>query len=158
MSCCNETSPPTRNFGQNESGRIAQLLAESKRCAVNAAIAKARATCCAPVPKPNRNVQSESALLESQVANCTRINAAQARLIASQPLRGVPESVRIAQLQQDIIDNYAPYNNPSRRFVEYQGPVIVPGCPPIATELSNGNVPKAPTSCTALALLDTGRP
>ena len=158
MSCCEDQPAVTKKFGMNESGRVAQLIAESRRCSVNAAIAKARATCCAPVPKPNRNAQSESALLESQVANCNRITATKARQIASQSLRGVPESVRIAQAQQDFIDNFAPYNNPSRRFVEYQGPVIVPPCPPIATELLNANIPKAPTSCTALALINTGRP
>ena len=143
----------------NESGRVAQILENSRRCAVNAAIAKARATvCCPPVPMPNKNVQSESALLLSQMENCARITAAEASRIAQQSLRGVPESVRIRMRQQDVIDEYAPYNNPRRRFVEYQGPVIVPPCPPIPTELSNANIPKAPTSCTALALLNTGYP
>lgn len=143
----------------NESGRVAQILENSRRCAVNAAIAKARATvCCPPVPVPNKNVQSESALLLSQMENCARITAAEASQIAQQSLRGVPESVRIRMRQQDTIDEFAPYNNPRRRFVEYQGPVIVPPCPPISTELSNANIPKAPTSCTALALLNTGYP
>lgn len=158
MSCCQDNPGVTKRFGMNESGRVAQLIAESKRCAVNAAIAKARATCCAPVPRPNKNGQSESALLESKVANCQQITSAKATLIAQQSLRGVPESVRIRQRIQDTIDEYAPYNNPSRRFVEYQGPIVIPPCPPIPTEFLNGNVPKAPTSCTALALLDTGRP
>ena len=143
----------------NESGRVAQILENSRRCAVNSAIAKARATvCCPPVPKPNKNVQTESALLDSQVANCGRINAEQASLIAQQSLRGVPESVRIRMVQQDFMNEYAPYNNPRRRFIEYQGPIVIPDCPPIPTELTNGNIPKPATSCTALALLNTGYP
>lgn len=158
MSCCNP-EVETKKFGMNESGRVAQILENSRRCAVNAAIAKARATvCCPPVPQPNKNVQVESALLESQVANCARITAAEASQIAQQSLRGVPESVRLRRRQQDFIDEFAPYNNPSRRFVEYQGPFIVPPCPPIPTELTNGNIPKPATSCTALALLNTGYP
>lgn len=158
MSCCNP-EVQTKKFGMNESGRVAQILENSRRCAVNAAIAKARATvCCPPVPKPNKNVQSESALLESQVANCARITAAEASQIAQQSLRGVPESVRIRIRQQDYMDEFAPYNNPSRRFVEYQGPIVIPDCPPIPTEDLNANIPKAPTSCTALALLNTGYP
>ncbi len=40
--------------GNPEGGRMAQILAASKRCQVNEAIAKARAlnapTCCPPVP------------------------------------------------------------------------------------------------------------
>lgn len=156
---CQAVNPLGKQWGQNESGRVNQILENARRCAVNAAIAKARATVCCPAPpQPNRNVQSESSRLDAQVANCNQITAAKATLIAQQSLRGVPESVRIRQVQQNTIDEYAPYNNPSRRFVEYQGPIVIPACPPIPTEDLNANIPKAPTSCTALALLNTGRP
>jgi hypothetical protein len=156
---CQPVNPLGKQWGQNESGRVAQILANARRCAVNDAIAKARATvCCPPPPKPNRNVQLESSLLDAKIANCAGITAQQATRIAQENLRGVPESVRIRQRQQDVIDKYAPYNDPSRRFIEYQGPIIIPACPPIPTEDLNANIPKAPTSCTALELLNTGRP
>lgn len=155
---CEPVNPLGKQWGQNESGRVNQILETARRCAVNDAIAKARATVCCPVPRPNRNVQSESGALEAKIASCSILTAARATQLAQQSLRGVPESVRIRQVQQNTIDEYAPYNNPSRRFVEYQGPVIVPPCPPIATEFTNGNIPNAPTSCVALALLNTGRP
>ncbi len=155
---CQPVNPLGKQWGQNESGRVAQILENARRCAVNAAIAKANATVCCPVPRPNKNTQLESSRLDAKVANCNQINAQLASQIAQQSLRGVPESVRIRQRQQDVLDEYAPYNNPSRRFVEYQGPIVIPPCPEIPTEDSNANIPKAPTSCTALALLNTGRP
>lgn len=156
---CQSVNPLGKQWGQNESGRVNQILENARRCAVTDAIAKARATVCCPGPVPTlRNVQLPSALLDAQVLSCNSITAAKATQIAKQSLRGVPESVRIRQVQQNTMDEYAPYNNPSRRFVEYQGPVIVPPCPPIPTELSNANIAKAPTSCTALALINTGRP
>jgi len=156
---CESVNPLGKQWGQNESGRVNQILENARRCAVNSAIAKARATVCCPGPVPTiRNVQLESASLDAKILSCNQITPAKATLIAQQSLRGVPESVRIRQVQQNTIDEYAPYNNPSRRFVEYQGPIIIPGCPPIPTEYSNANIPKAPTSCTALALLNTGRP
>jgi hypothetical protein len=156
---CQPVNPLGKQWGQNESGRVNQILENARRCAVNAAIAKAQATVCCPGPVPTiRNVQLESAALDAKILSCNQITPAKATLIAQQSLRGVPESVRIRQVQQNTIDEYAPYNNPSRRFVEYQGPIIVPPCPPIPTEFSNANIPKAPTSCTALALINTGRP
>ena len=133
-SSCEPVNPLGKQWGQNESGRVNQILENARRCAVNAAIAKAQATVCCPAPpRPNTNVQLESGLLDAKVARCNVI-------------------------QQNTIDEYAPYNNPSRRFVEYQGPIVIPDCPPIPTEDLNANIPKAPTSCTALALLNTGRP
>lgn len=156
---CQEVNPLGKQWGQNESGRVNQILENARRCAVNAAIAKARATVCCPAPpRPNVNVQLESGRLDAKIASCNVITPAKATQIAQQSLRGVPESVRIRQVQQNTIDEYAPYSNPSRRFVEYQGPIVIPACPPIPTEDLNANIPKAPTSCTALALINTGRP
>jgi len=155
---CQPVNPLGKQWGQNESGRVAKILADARRCAVNAAIAKANATVCCPVPRPNKNTQLESSRLDAKVANCNQIDAQEATRIAQQSLRGVPESVRIRQRQQDVIDEFSPYNDPSRRFLEYQGPIVIPPCPPISTENLNANIPKAPTSCTALALLNTGRP
>jgi hypothetical protein len=148
--------------GNPEGGRMVQILAASRRCQVNEAIAKARAintgTCCSPVPVSRIVVPLESTNLEAQVARCARINAQQATLLASQPLRGVPESVRIAKLNQTILDQYSPYSDSNRRFLEYQGPQVPVVCPPIPTEITNANLPKPSTRCDTLNLLASGTP
>ena len=146
--------------GNPEGGRMVQILAAARRCEVKEAIAKARALnpgpCCSPVPQSRAVVPLESTNLQAQLAACGRINAQQASLIASQPLRGVPESVRIARLNQEILDQYAPYSDSNRRFLEYRGPVIAIACPPIPTEITNAHLPKPSTRCDTLNLLATG--
>ncbi len=148
--------------GNPEGGRMAQILADSKRCQVKEAIAKARAinapACCSPVPISRIIVPLESTNLEAQLARCARINAQQAMTLASQPMRGVPESVRIAKLNQEILDQYSPYSDSNRRFLEYRGPVVPVVCPPIPTEITNANIPKPSTRCDTLNLLATGSP
>jgi hypothetical protein len=148
--------------GNPEGGRMAQILAASKRCQVQEAIAKARAingpVQCAPVPISRAVVPLESTNLQAQVAACARITAAQATALAVQPLRGVPESVRIARLNQEVLDQYSPYSDSRRRFLEYQGPQVPVQCPPIPTEITNANLPKPSTRCDTLALLATGSP
>lgn len=141
---------------------MAQILAASKRCEVKEAIAKARAlngpVQCSPVPISRIIVPLESTNLEGQLARCARITAQQASTLAAQPLRGVPESVRIAKLNQDVLDQYSPYSDSKRRFLEYQGPQVAIVCPPIPTEITNANLPKPSTRCDTLALLATGTP
>ena len=148
--------------GNPEGGRMAQILAASARCQVKEAIAKAKAingpVQCSPVPQSRKQVPLESTALQGQLAACARINAQQAQNLVQQPLRGVPESVRIARVTQCLIDQYSPYSNSERRFLEYQGPQIPIACPPIPTEITNANLPKPSTRCDTLALLATGGP
>jgi hypothetical protein len=148
--------------GNPEGGRMVQILAAARRCEVKEAIAKARAlnpgSCCSPVPQSRAVVPLESTNLQAQVAACARITAQQATVIAQQPLRGVPESVRIARLNQEILDQYAPYSDSRRRFLEYQGPQVPVVCPPIPTEITNANIPKPSTRCDTLNLLATAGP
>jgi len=148
--------------GNPEGGRMAQILAASKRCQVKEAIAKARLLngppICQTTVQSRAVVPLESTNLQAQVAACARINAQQATLIAQQPLRGVPESVRIAQLTTRVLEQYAPYSDSRRRFLEYQGPQVPVVCPPIPTEITNANLPKPSTRCDTLALLATGVP
>ena len=148
--------------GNPEGGRMVQILAASRRCQVQEAIAKARAinapSCCPPIPISRAVVPLESTNLQAQLAACARITAAQATTLAVQPLRGVPESVRIAKLNQDILDQYSPYSDSNRRFLEYQGPQVPIACPPIPTEITNANLPKPSTRCDTLNLLATGVP
>jgi hypothetical protein len=148
--------------GNPEGGRMVQILAAARRCEVKEAIAKARAlnsgSCCAPVPQSRAVVPLESTNLQGQIQACARITAQQATVIAQQPLRGVPESVRIARLNQQILDQYAPYSDSRRRFLEYQGPQVPVVCPPIPTEITNANLPKPSTRCDTLNLLASGGP
>jgi hypothetical protein len=165
MSSCVYTSEtPTatqKQIGGNpEGGRMVQILAAARRCEVKEAIAKARAlnsgSCCPPVPQSRAVVPLESTNLQAHLAACARITAQQATVLAQQPLRGVPESVRIARLNQQILDQYAPYSDSRRRFLEYQGPQVPVVCPPIPTEITNANLPKPSTRCDTLNLLATG--
>lgn len=147
--------------GNPEGGRMTQILAASKRCQVQEAIAKARAT-YTPLPCPGpisrKEVPLESTALQGQLATCARITAAQAQALVAQPLRGVPESVRMARAMQCLVDQYSPYSDSSRRFLEYRGPVVPVVCPPLPTEITNANLPKPSTRCDTLALLATGTP
>lgn len=142
----------TQKGGDTEGGRMVQILEASRRCAVQDAIRKARAANCAPPASVSRKqVPLESTNLTGQLASCARITSTQAQIIASQPLRGVPESVRIRQLQRET-EACAP------KFQEYQGPRVPVVCPPLPTEILNANLPKPSTRCDTLNLLATGVP
>lgn len=148
--------------GNPEGGRMNQILSAARRCQVQEAIAKARVINardpCQPVPVSRKDVPLESTALQGQLLACARVTSQQAQLLVQQPLRGVPESVRIARLNQDILDQYSPYSDSKRRFLEYQGPVVPVVCPPLPTEITNANLPKPSTRCDTLALLATGAP
>jgi hypothetical protein len=144
--------------GDTEGGRLVQIQAAARRCATLEAIQKARASCCPSTPVSRKQVPLESTNLEGRLAACYRQTTERASFLASQPLRGVPESVRIAQLQQNVLDDYAPQTDPARRFLEYRGPNVAVVCPPMPTEITNANLPKPSTRCDTLALLATGNP
>ena len=147
--------------GDTEGGRLAQIIANSQALAVKEAIKKARNQsdpCCNTVPISRKQVPLESTALEGQLAACYRINTEQARRLANQSLRGVPESVRIAQLIQDTNTCYTDPLDSNSRFVEYRGPVVATVCPPMPTEITNANIPKPSTRCDTLNLLATGVP
>jgi hypothetical protein len=144
-----------QQYGNFESGRVDQILAQARLCATKAAIAKARATVCAPTVRFNGQVPPSGTLLQSKIDSCSQTTSHQAAAIASQSLQGVPQSVRIKNLQQQTMDNYAPHNDPARRFAEYQGPRVPTVCP---TPDRNLSLPKPSNSCTSLALINAGRP
>jgi len=144
--------------GNQESGRINQVLSNARRCAVNEALAKARATYCCPGPNNSRQVPSSDTYLLGKMNSCGIMTPDIAAQMASAPLRGVPESVRIKKLEQDTLNEFAPYNDPTRRFVQYVGPQIQIQCPPLSTEITNAFLPKPSVRCQTLALLATGSP
>lgn len=148
--------------GNPEGGRMNQILSAARRCQVNEAIAKARILnsrdVCQPSPISRKQVPQESTALQGQLLACARLTSQQAQLLAQQPLRGVPESVRIARLNTQLLNQYSPYSDSQRRFLEYQGPQVPVVCPPLPTEITNAHLPKPSTRCDTLALLATGAP
>jgi hypothetical protein len=137
--------------GDTEGGRMVRLQMEATRCAVNQAIQRARASCCQPTPTSRKAAPLESSYLQGKVAACARLNAQQATILASQPLRGVSEGARIAVLINQTCAN-------TSRFEEYIGPRVPFVCPPMPTEITNAHLPKPSTRCDTLNLLATGTP
>ena len=124
-------TPQALDRTDTEGGRIAQILSESRRCMAAESLAKARAfasgkACGAlcgvkqineqpPVPLP-------SMALQTKVANCYN---------KYQSLEGcVPESVRIARIEQKTIDASTDPNNLAARFSAYERFFPTP-CPPL---------------------------
>jgi len=117
-----------------EGGRISQLVDSARRCAIQEQLAKAQNfygidSCgtCKPINRTVKDVQTEGAYLNSQVANC-KFN------YYKPPV--VPESVRIARIQLDIIEKETDPLNPNTRFVQYAPTPTVVVCPQV--NLLNG--------------------
>jgi len=119
-----------------EGGRISQLVDSAKRCAIQEQLAKARnyygydsCQTCKPIVI-GQTGQSESSYQNSKVANCGYD-------YYKPPV--VPESVRIARLEQDIFEKRNDPLNPQTRFVKYSPStrhIIIP-CPQV--NLLNGS-------------------
>jgi hypothetical protein len=125
-----------------ESGRINQILANARQCAIQSAILQARASGCCPSTKSSTQVQvpQQSSYLASKAGCYAFIPAVQAP---------TTEQTRILKLQQQTIDA-AP------KYAEYAGPRVAVQCPPLSTEITNAFLPKPSTRCDALAILATG--
>lgn len=103
--------------GNTEGGRISNILSTARQCAAAEALAKARAlgsgkACGAlcGVPPPAK-MQVPSMLLSATVTNCYS---------GYQTLEGcVPESVRIARVQQRAVDLATDPTDPTARFSAY---------------------------------------
>jgi len=126
----------------SEGGRISQLLDNARQCAIQENLAKARAfiggnACVSCKPYNylgNTNVPSEGAYLASQ-PNCFNY--------VKPPV--VPESVRIARIQQCVLSNATNPLDPNKRFLDYAPNPTIAVCPPIT--YSNGSIPER---CPAL--------
>lgn len=139
--------PITKNYGNQESGRINQILTNAKQCAVKNAIQKARASCGPPKLQGPTNVQPESSYLASKMNTIT--TSVIANRIATQGLHGVPQSMYIKRLEQEVHDN-------AKRFDEYKGPQVKVQCPPIPLIYTNAFLPKPSVKCTILNILNSG--
>ena len=130
-----------------EGGRISQLVENARLCRIQERLAKAQnyygMDSCGTCKNMNivvKDVQTESAYLTSQVLNCDYN-------YFKPPV--VPESVRIARIQQEVLDKSNDPYNIKTRFVQYTR-VIIPPCPPVDPNIFNGSMPKPARICPAL--------
>lgn len=129
-------SLPAINRTDTEGGKIAHILFESRRCMAAEALAKARAFASigrplckktAPLQPP---VALPSMLLQANVG-CNKYQG---------PTTCVPESIRIANIQQKTIEASKDSTNPAARFAEYVRNFPAP-CPPIPAFYINAGEP-----------------
>jgi hypothetical protein len=144
MACCTPVPPLTYKGGDIASSITDKALRNARMCAVKDAVARATlraepARGCR-VPATSGGTESSTHLLSACANKVTSTTAAQ--LLAA-PLRGVPESVRIAQIIKDCEVTTA------NRFAEYAGTFIAPACPPVPTEILNSTLPK-PNGTTSI--------
>jgi hypothetical protein len=130
-----------------EGGRINQLIEDARRCSIQERLVKAQnyygIDSCGTCKNMNRvvkDVQTESAYLASHVQNCDYN-------YFKPPV--VPESVRIARIERDVLDKSNNPLNTNTRFVQYSR-VVIPPCPPVDPNIFNGSLPKPAKICPAL--------
>lgn len=155
MSCCN-TLGLTQKGGDLASSVVNKSIAEATRCSVIAAIAKAKYNppCAGCIPGLSGAGSalggvSQSILLAKQIASCPPLQPSEAQNLANRQLRGVPSSVRTAWLQDKTTRDFAPPDDPLRRFIMYQGPIISVPCPPTPAEQLNSTLPRPSNACLA---------
>ena len=141
----------TPSGGDIASSVTNKVILASQRCAVAAAVAKARWNPpCAGCPPPvytSTGGNSSSALLQQQMETSATINSSQANQIANQQLRGTSGTNYALYLQSQTLLNYAPATDPARRFLAYQGNFIPTPCPPTPAEQLNAGQPHPTTNC-----------
>jgi hypothetical protein len=133
MACVD--SLPAINRTDTEGGKMANILFESRRCMAAEALAKARAfsSIGRPVCKVTKNLQPAPAL-PSMLLEAKSCNKYQG------PTTCVPESIRIANIQQKTIEASKDSTNPNARFAQYVRNFPVP-CPPIPAFYINAGEP-----------------
>jgi len=134
MACCVPLPPTSKKGGDFASSITNRVIREAAACAVKDAVARARGSCCDRQRLHNggspRGGISSSEYLNANVAECAAVTSAKAQAVVNAPLRGISYAAYIKNLTQKTLDNYAPYNDPDRRFVNYQGHFIPPECVP----------------------------
>jgi hypothetical protein len=141
----------TPSGGDIASSVTNKVILASQRCAVAAAVAKARwnppCAGCLPSYYTSTGGNTSSGLLQQQMNTRDTINSTQANQIANQQLRGTTGTNYAQYLQQQTLLNYAPATDPARRFLAYQGNFIPTPCPPTPAEQLNAGQPKPTTNC-----------
>jgi len=132
-----------------EGARIAHILSNSRECMAAEALAKARAlasgnacgSLCGITQVARPLVPVPSILLNAQVNSC---------YTKYQSLEGcVPESIRIARVQQQTIDLSTDPTNPDTRFSQYARNFPAP-CPPDPAWYATAGEPKLQGKVCAL--------
>ena len=129
-----------KSISDTEGGRIARLIRSTDEEARVRAVQRARQFYTPPCCKKKvqgaagADVPSESILLKTNQAACVS-NTIFWKV-------AVPESVRIAQLQQDVLSASVNPLNSETRFSEYAPRPVQPVCPPIPQEFLNANLPR----------------
>jgi len=138
MTECPSTYPeslPAINRTDTEGGKIANILTESRRCAAAEALAKARAF--ASIGRPSCK---KTGILQPPAALPSMLLQANACKKYLGTTTCVPESIRIANIQQKTLDASNAPTNPNARFSEYSRNFPVP-CPPIPASYINAGQP-----------------
>jgi hypothetical protein len=135
------SSLPAIEHTLTEGGRISNLLSRTRECMAAQALAKARAyasgksclTLCTVTRDASGNTPIPSMLLNSQVkSSCYQYK---------NPNKCIPESIRIAEIQQRTLLNSADPLNPETRFAEYARNFPAP-CPPNPAWYATAGEPK----------------
>lgn len=151
MACCTPLPPISKKGGDLASSITNKVIRQAAACAVRDAVARARSSCCDRQGAHNggspRGGTSSSEYLDTTVAKCAVITSAMAQAVVNAPLRGVSYGAYINNLEQKTLENYAPYNDPERRFINYRGHFIPPACVP--TPIFNPITPSSSELCRA---------
>lgn len=123
-----------------EQGRITHILEKAQKCAIQENLAKARAYMGNEysISKSSgiTSIPLESTYLTSQL-NCYNY--------VKPPV--VPESVRIAMIQQNTLLQEVNPMDPNTRFSDYAPAATIFPCPPPNPNVFNGNLPKTTGFC-----------
>lgn len=151
MACCAPLPPTSKKGGDLASSITNKVIRQAAACAVRDAVARARSSCCDRQRAHNggspRGGTSSSEYLDTTVAKCAVVTSEVAQAVVNAPLRGVSYGAYINNLTQKTLDNYAPYNDPDRRFINYRGHFIPPACVP--TPIVNPTVTSSSELCRA---------
>lgn len=121
-----------------ERGRVSNLLSQTRNCMAAEALAKAQAlgrrgcgSCTLIDSTINKPVQTPSAMIQVK----------QKCFLYQSPESGVPESVRLARLEQRTLDLAEDPSSPDARFSEFRRPFIQV-CPTIPAWYYTAGEPK----------------
>lgn len=129
------------------SGYTSKLTANAIRCDTQRVLARLQngaGGCCSSRPLPGGGVDASVLELNAQ-QGCQLSNQSSGQFIQSQleyPRAGIPESVRIQRVQQNVITASVNPLDPLTRFSMYDRNILPLECPP---PVVNSTQPRAPT-------------
>ena len=112
--------------GNTESGRINQVMASARRCAISEGLQRANNMYCPPI-KAYGSPVNEGAYLQGKLERCATSNM-------YIPAAFVPESVRISRVQQESLSEQSRFAS----YIRFNPP---PACPPLPAAATNAGEP-----------------